>query len=253
MLVAAALRLSQGMGLHLQQHPPIIPTDPSLDPSLVEEAQQQHAEHEQRRRVFWLAYFLDKDISLRTGQPYTQDDNDLDAACLPLGPLAPLPGCPGAVNFFSARIGLAVLQGQVYSRLYSPQARWQSAEQVAAAAGELNALLGFWRDSIPGLYFEDDPRWALRGGGLGNPVGLPVEHLHMLLMRFTYVHCLAMIDRCISPQTQTADPLEGVVDAAGNILMPDFGVPEESICVIESRKAVGLIQITPPGDFAYVW
>ncbi|OTA03678.1 hypothetical protein A9Z42_0041830 [Trichoderma parareesei] len=63
MLVAAALRLAQAMNLHRE----------CSSPGLTE------AEAEKRRRVFWKVYILDKDISLRTGRPFGQDDDEMDA------------------------------------------------------------------------------------------------------------------------------------------------------------------------------
>ncbi|KAK1842397.1 fungal specific transcription factor [Colletotrichum chrysophilum] len=62
MLVAAALRLAQALDLHRE----------ASDPSLTEK------QAEIRRRVFWKVYVLDKDISLRTCRPFSQDDDDMD-------------------------------------------------------------------------------------------------------------------------------------------------------------------------------
>ena len=73
-LNAAALRLAQTMGLHRK----------NVDPSLTA------AEIEERKNVFWIAYFLDRDISLRTGQPPLQDDDDMDVD-LPCGTISDLP------------------------------------------------------------------------------------------------------------------------------------------------------------------
>ncbi|KAK1520244.1 uncharacterized protein CCOS01_10363 [Colletotrichum costaricense] len=89
MLVAAALRLAQAMNLHRE----------ASDPTLTEK------QAEIRRRVFWKVYVLDKDISLRTCRPFSQDDDDMDVR-LPSN--IKLETCN--VELFNHRIGLAIIQ-----------------------------------------------------------------------------------------------------------------------------------------------
>lgn len=225
-LTAAAVRLAQAMGLHRMTR------DQGLSARQVE----------QRKRVFWAAYFLDKDISLRMGQPFAQDDDDMDAE-LPSEtptdlPLIGLGDGSRKINFFNARIGLAVIQGQVYKRLYSVQAARQSDAQKADVAYELSSVLSYWRSSVP-VDFEDEAVVPLQ-------TPLPVEFIHMLILRFTYVNCLVMIDRHL-PLPES--PLDHTPDAGP----AGLSMFTESLCVVESRKAVRLIQVTPPGDYACVW
>lgn len=225
-LTAAAVRLAQAMGLHRRTQ------DQGLSARQVE----------QRKRVFWAAYFLDKDISLRLGQPFAQDDEDMDAE-LPTESPADIPLiCLGdgsqKINFFNARIGLAVIQGQVYKRLYSVQAARQSDAQKASVAYELSSVLSYWRSSVP-VDFEDEADVPLQ-------TPLPVEFIHMLILRFTYVNCLVMIDRHLPPPDSTPAHTPDTA-LAGSLMFT------ESLCVVESRKAIRLIQVTPPGDYACVW
>lgn len=225
-LTAAAVRLAQAMGLHRRTHDQVLPA------RLVE----------QRKRVFWAAYFLDKDISLRLGQPFAQDDDDMDAE-LPTESPADIPLiCLGdglrKINFFNARIGLAVIQGQVYKRLYSVQAARQSDAQKTAVAYELSSVLSYWRSSVP-IDFEDETEVPLQSP-------LPVEFIHMLILRFTYVNCLVMIDRHLPPSDSTSGHTPDTA-LAGSFMFT------ERLCVVESRKAIRLIQVTPPGDYACVW
>ncbi|KKY34486.1 putative fungal specific transcription [Diaporthe ampelina] len=225
-LTAAAVRLAQAMGLHRRSH------DQSLSARQVE----------QRKRVFWAAYFLDKDISLRLGQPFAQDDDDMDAELPSESPsdLA-LIGFGDEflkINFFNARIGLAVIQGQVYKRLYSVPAARQSEAQKAAVAQELSSVLSYWRSSVP-VDFEGDSVLPLQ-------TPLPVEFIHMLILRLTYVNCLVMIDRHLPPLDFTTNHAPDAVTTGASMIA-------ESLCVVESRKAIRLIQVTPPGDYACVW
>lgn len=225
-LTASAVRLAQAMGLHRR----------TQNEGLSER------QIEQRKRVFWAAYFLDKDISLRMGQPFAQDDDDMDAD-LPSEGYTGLPSIgvgnePQKINFFNSRIGLAVIQGQVYKRLYSVQAVRQSEAQKAAVAHELSSVLSYWRNSVP-IDFADDAVVPLQAP-------LSVELIHLLILRFTYVNCLVMIDRHLpSPDFTSAQTPDS---ALHGVFMP-----AERLCVVESRKAIRLIQVTPPGDYAYVW
>lgn len=225
-LTATAVRLAHAMGLHRKTQDQSLPA----------------GQTEQRKRVFWILYLLDKDISLRMGQPFAQDDDDMDAE-LPAETFTDLPliGLGDEfreINFFNTRIGLAVIQGQVYKRLYSVQATRQTEAQKATVAYELSSVLSYWRNSVP-VDFEDNPGQPLQ-------IPLPTEFLHMLILRFTYVYCLVMVDR----------HLPSLVLTPNNTQDAEFAGPfmaTESLCVIESRKALRLVQVTPSGDYACVW
>ncbi|KAI3397702.1 hypothetical protein diail_10471 [Diaporthe ilicicola] len=225
-LTATAVRLAQAMGLHRRVQ------DQTLSVS----------QAEQRKRVFWIAYLLDKDISLRMGQPFAQDDDDMDAE-LPAETPTDLTligngdGCQ-KINFFNTRIGLAVIQGQVYKSLYSVQAARQSEAQKAAVAYELSSVLAYWRSSVP-VDFEDSPEAPLQAP-------LPTVFIHMLILRFTYVNCLVMIDRHLPPLDLPPKDTPDIGPAASFLAT-------ESLCVFESRRAIRLIQIAPSGDYACVW
>ncbi|KAJ0109682.1 hypothetical protein J7T55_014244 [Diaporthe amygdali] len=224
-LNSAALRLAQAMGLHRKTQDRIFSV----------------RQIEQRKRVFWIAYFLDKDISLRMGQPFAQDDDDMDIE-LPTETLTDLTliGLGDEFrkfNFFNSRIGLAVIQGQIYKRLYSVQASRQSEAQKAAVAYELNSVLAYWRSSVP-VDFEDNLVAPLQ-------TPLSIGFIHMLILRFTYINCLVMIDRHLPPLDSTSpNPRPELTESF---------MFAESLCIVESRKSIRLIQITPPGDYACVW
>ena len=211
-LVANAMRLAQAMGLHRQNN----------DSSLTE------AEVEQRKRVFWIAYLLDKDISLRTGQPPAQDEDDMDVKIPSYNtPHLPLDGSDiDSIDFFNSRIGLAIIQGQVYKRLYSVKAMRQSESEQFLAVHELNAMLSTWRSSVP-IDFDEETLTTLQA-----PICPSV--LHKIILRFNYVNCLIIIHRPFPRDNGSS-------------------APSDELCVSEARKAVQLIKITPQGDYACAW
>ncbi|UKZ80980.1 hypothetical protein TrVFT333_008746 [Trichoderma virens FT-333] len=216
MLVAAALRLAQAMNLHREC------SSPGLTDS----------QAEKRRRVFWKVYILDKDISLRTGRPFGQDDDDMDV-CLPSN--ASLE--PGNLDLFNCRIGLALVQGQVYKQLYSVQAGRQTAAQRAIAAQELSSLLSYWKSSAQLELPEDST--------ISSGLQLSGEMIHKVVLRLTYIHCLTMIDRHLRPTPQSSSNQE--------LSRSEQLSPPGSLCIAESRKAIRLVEAIPQGDCSCVW
>lgn len=216
MLVAAALRLAQAMNLHRECS--------SL--GLTE------SQAEKRRRVFWKVYILDKDISLRTGRPFGQDDDDMDVR-LPSNTSLEA----GNLDLFNCRIGLALVQGQVYKQLYSVRAERQTATQRAIAAQELSSLLSYWKSSAQLELPEDS---ATISG-----IQLSGEMIHKVVLRLTYMHCLAMIDRHLPPTAQSSTIQD--LNQSKPLSSPS------SLCVAESRKAIRLVGAVPQGDCACVW
>ncbi|KAL7801212.1 fungal-specific transcription factor domain-containing protein [Trichoderma afarasin] len=216
MLVAAALRLAQIMNLHRE----------CSSPGLTE------SEAEKRRRVFWKVYILDKDISLRTGRPFGQDDDDMDVRLPSNSSLE-----PGNLDLFNCRIGLALVQGQVYKQLYSVRAGRQTAAQRAIAAQELSSLLSYWKSSAQ-LEIPED--FAVSSG-----FQLAGEMIHKVVLRLTYIHCLTMIDRHLPPTAQSFSNEE--------LSRSEPLSPPGSLCVAEARKAIRLIEVIPQGDCACVW
>lgn len=215
-LVAVALRLAQAMNLHRE-----------FTRSTLTESQT-----ETRRRVFWKVYILDKDISLRTGRPFGQDDDDMDVHL-------PSKGNFESVNLgiFNRRIGLAIIQGQAYKRLYSVAAGRQTATQRAIAAQELSCLLSYWKSSAEMQLPEDWP--------MSTETQLSGDGIHMVVLRLAYVHCLSMIERHLSP-TMLSSPNQELN------WYEILGKPS-NLCVSESRKAIRLIEAIPQVDCACVW
>ncbi|PVH76650.1 hypothetical protein DL98DRAFT_640111 [Cadophora sp. DSE1049] len=119
-----------------------------------------HMERRQRGRVFWLAYILDKDLSLRAKQPSVQldDDIDLELPTLLSAGSEDDGGRAGVVvtadgktemNFFLARVQLASIEGSVYDCLYSTRASKRSLEERAIARHNIVSALKDWQRSIP--------------------------------------------------------------------------------------------------------
>ncbi|KAH6867421.1 fungal-specific transcription factor domain-containing protein [Thelonectria olida] len=139
-LIATALRLAHKLGLHTRQGSMHLDRSEAL----------------QRDRVFWIAYILDKDLSLRTRQPPIQLDADVD---LDLPPEEPIDNDDtgflftsdgrSKVNFFRVRVQLACIQGNVYDCLYSARSQNLSLEQRARNVQHIRSMLEGWKSHIP--------------------------------------------------------------------------------------------------------
>ncbi|CAG9986785.1 unnamed protein product [Clonostachys byssicola] len=220
-LISAAIRLAQSMNLHRGY----LPNDN------INERQR-----EQQRRVFWIAYIFDKDISLRRRQAPAQDDDEMDVP-LPTGTgsqnLQLSNGCC-SLSILKSRISLAVIQGQIYKKLCSIHASRQSASHRAAAAQELCSLLSFWRSAIDAELFDlPTSFWKEQGGDY---------LMQRFVLRFTYVYCLTLVEPHLPPTAQLT-PWDSYEVAASS----------QGTCIWECRKALSFLEFAPPTGYDCVW
>ncbi|OJJ72686.1 hypothetical protein ASPBRDRAFT_42418 [Aspergillus brasiliensis CBS 101740] len=125
MLLATAIRFV----FHLNGH---------LAPVYIDDDQFRRSLHV--RHLFWICYFMDKEFSLRAGHPPCLDDTQCDLT---------LPDIHHTAPEFLAGIRLAMLQSEVYHRLYSLKALRQTDAQLLGAIRDLDSALEIWRMSIP--------------------------------------------------------------------------------------------------------
>ncbi len=225
LLVSAAMKLAQRMGLHRQCQDPNISS----------------AEIEERRRVFWIAYSLDKDLSLRMGQPSAQDDDDMDVE-LPSEIDSSLiyPGEFTRIDFFRFRARLAMIQGQIYKRLYSAKATRQAVAQRFVAATELEAMLKSWRASVP---------IELMQGYFGPFLQMPTPgtNRHPVILQLLYFNSLANVYNSLP-----AMPMYRELRGAGEPMEFQL-LSAPLIYATEAREAIKLLQITPRRRYACIW
>ncbi|KAF3931065.1 hypothetical protein ABW20_dc0105451 [Dactylellina cionopaga] len=173
-IIAAAVRVAFSIGLHRRAD--------------AFGFGREEAEH--RKRVFWIAYLVDKDIALRSGRPSTINDEDVNVE-LPeeesfdgLGMIT-LAGGRGRVNLFRRNCRFAQIQSRVYMQLYSAKAAKQSDGELLNTIGDLDRELEDWRDSMP-LDFRPEHEIS----DAYQEATMPI-----VLMHFSYFNCLATIHR----------------------------------------------------------
>ncbi|PMD41392.1 hypothetical protein L207DRAFT_457834 [Hyaloscypha variabilis F] len=227
-LVSQAIRMAQNLGLHRKNR------DPNLTPREVE----------QRKRVFWTAYFIDKEHCLRTGEPPAQDDEEMDIE-MPSEMMDNMIqfGATTDVNYFTFRVKLALIQGQVYRRLISVKAEKQSVTRRMVEVKRLEGMLAVWRASIPINFSEN-----YKVPGRGRPLIPPI--IHKVILRMNYFNTLNTIHRFSVPVEKWRSQLQEPIDPdAGSKHSP----PPPILCVEEARNAITLMHITPNGDYSCIW
>ncbi|KAK2802615.1 hypothetical protein FQN51_004408 [Onygenales sp. PD_10] len=192
-LVAAAIRLSHSIGLHKRG------SGFGLNP----------VELEQRKRVFWIAYLLDKDICLRSGRPPVQDDDDMNVELPSEDPPdnignVPLADGKGKINLFRTMCTFATIESKVYRQLYSTKASRQSDGELLNTIGELDRELEEWKDSIP---IDFRPEHEIK------TTHRPLI-LHIVVLHFSYYNCLTTIHRMLILYF----PISSLVTLFANIL-----------------------------------
>lgn len=126
----------------------------------------------ERARLFWLTYTMDRELSLRTSEPYLLQDHDIGIEIDHISS-GPGKGCvlvlpeelrdstldvheikrlldeAVKVNIPKTRARLAVIQGKIYDQVYSVRASRMSPSERQQALERLDSLLEDWYSSLP--------------------------------------------------------------------------------------------------------
>ncbi|KAF2794852.1 hypothetical protein K505DRAFT_360744 [Melanomma pulvis-pyrius CBS 109.77] len=231
--VAAAIRLSHSIGLHKKGF------GFNLNPSEVE----------QRKRVFWIAYMLDRDICLRSGRPPVQDDDDMNVELPSDDPPdnvgnIPLSDGKGKLNLFRLMCTFALIESKVYKQLYSVKATKQTDGELLNTIGELDKELEAWKDSIP-LDFR--PEHEIKASHT------PLI-LHVVTLHFGYYNCLTTIHRMSVHHGYWTSRLSNFAIQGLNArpLNPRVFMSAQ-LCVQAARASIHLLKYIPKGDPSCVW
>lgn len=171
-LIAIAFKLSHRLRLHTRSG------NEGFDESTAME----------RDRVFWIMYFLEREINVRLRDPYLQQDDDLDVALPAFNDINDRISIVFArdgvtwLNLLLCRVDLSRIQAQVYHSLYSVRAERFSQKERKAALADLDSTVHAWKDSIP-IQFRPD---MLSEKGFGSNVRFLI-HLYFIYYHLFYV------------------------------------------------------------------
>ncbi|KAK0720446.1 fungal-specific transcription factor domain-containing protein [Lasiosphaeris hirsuta] len=233
LLISTAIRLSHSIGLHKRG------TGFNLNP----------IEMEQRKRVFWIAYMLDKDLCLRSGRPMAQDDDDMNVDLPDADPAdgignIPLADGKGKMNLFRVMCELALVESKVYKKLYSTKATKQADGELLNTIGELDQELEDWKDSIP---IDFRPEHEIKASHT------PLI-LHIVMLHYTYYNCLTTVHRMSVHHGYWTSRLSNYAIQGLNArpLNPRI-FSSAALCTSAARAMISLLKYIPQGDNSCVW
>ncbi|KAI5290839.1 hypothetical protein KEM54_000294, partial [Ascosphaera aggregata] len=232
-LVAAAMRAAHGIGLHKRGY------GFNLNP----------VEVEQRKRVFWIAYLMDKDICLRSGRPAVQDDDDMNVELPSEDPPdnvgnVLLSDGKGKLNLFRIMCRFGLIASKVYKQLYSARASQQSDGELLNTIGDLDQEIEEWKESIP-IEFRPDHEIKTTH---------PPLMIHIVLLHLSYYNCLATIHRMSVHHGYWTSRLSNYAIQGLNARPLNPRVfSSAAVCVQTARYTIHLIKYIPEGDFVCVW
>jgi hypothetical protein len=138
----------------------------------------------ERARLFWLTYTMDRELSLRTSEPYLLQDHDIDIeidhissgpgkGCVLILPddLQDSPFDPHEIkrqldeavkiNIPKTRARLAIIQGKIYDQIYSVRASRMSLSEKQSALKDLDRMLQDWYNSLPPTFKESTQSFSI--------------------------------------------------------------------------------------------
>lgn len=205
-------------------------------------------EIEQRKRVFWIVYMMDKDQSIRSGRPGTLADDDWNTDLPAENPpdgygIVEIPG-KGKMNYFRQLCKFCIIIGKVYNKLYTVKASRQSDGELLDVIGELDQELEDWKDEIP-LEFRPE-----------HEIVAPDEAtvLNVVMLHFSYYNTLATIHRMSIHHGYWTSRLSDYAIKGLNVRPLNARVySSAAICVSAARAMINLLKYIPPQDHSCVW
>ncbi|KAI5792464.1 fungal-specific transcription factor domain-containing protein [Peziza echinospora] len=232
-LIAAAVRIANSIGMHRRGN------CFGLNP----------AEVEQRRRVFWIMYLLDKEMSLRSGRPGAINDDDINVELPDEDPPdgvgnMPLRGGKGKINLFRLLAQFSQIEGKVYMLLYSAKAARQSDQELLNTIGDLDRELEAWKELVP---LEIRPEHEIKMDE--SPLVL-----HVVMLHFAYYNCLTTIHRMSIHHGYWTSRLSNyaISGLSARPLNPRV-FSSAALCVSAARASIHLVKYINEKDCPCIW
>ncbi|PYI05393.1 Zn(II)2Cys6 transcription factor [Aspergillus sclerotiicarbonarius CBS 121057] len=170
----------------------------------------------QVRQIFWLCYTIEKDVSLRTGQPQAFSDDNCDLTIPPnygenlftfpvdcrQAPPADMPEDP----VYPVDIRLSIIKSRAYGALYSFKGLKKTDAEILKEIRELDDELEKWRLSVP-LQWRPTLSFSQETPD-------PNANMHVVILRLNYHLCMTIIHqasgRCRSWSKEQGGIMHGV-------------------------------------------
>ncbi|KAL4812195.1 hypothetical protein BDW67DRAFT_170604 [Aspergillus spinulosporus] len=188
----------------------------------------------QIRNLFWICYFVDKDLVFRTGLPPAIDDSHCDLS-LPPDYVATfyspaqgytIPATPIETATFAFDIRLCIIKSRIYTLLYSKKSFHQPEAEMEDVIRHLETTLGAWKRSLP----TNDQPASIGFPCIARETKVP---LRLLLTWIEYYHCASILHLARSHLSH-GDVLR--------IVSGIYDMPTELIVPIEASRRI-LLQL----------
>lgn len=232
MFVSTAMRLAQAMGMHRREY---------YDNNYAYHyAGTAPSEAIQRKRVFWIAYILDRDVAARMRQPPIQQDADMDLD-LPLngdtaffdvgdhvGEETDVDTGSFGFNLFRARVELAQIQGRVYDYSFSVQASCRDAGESARLAQSIRLSIQQWKARLPAALSVDALSLPSQADTDNKNNSVPYLPAVMCYMQSLIIVCLGQLCRVNAMDFHWIDRVLSYARGTGNSLGDENTMPSSS-------------------------
>ena len=213
----------------------------------------------QRDRLFWVTFVLDRDLSMKSVEPYIQQDNEYDVdpptPTIPddgVGVLATLDGTQ-KINLFHYRVRLALIQGTLHDTMHSVRARSMCPAKRRLASEKLGCALWEWRCSLPEVFRHE--RLESWEGGI--PRVLLQLHLTYMLCFFMSFRLHVRDAEWMEQLTAFSDqfvPSERRSETGDNGGGTECMLPNHWGTFAEAARAsIAMVKLIDEADSALVW
>ena len=221
--------------------------NPELRPQLCPDIRQR-MDH-QLRNLFWVCYALDKELSLRTGQPPSINDDHCDLS---------LPDDYGKHLQYQFKIHhvsresmieipllgdfrLSKIKAKAYTMLYSTRALQKSDAEILKAIRELDNELETWRVSLPQ---KCRPTLSF---SKGSPITEEDLDMQAVMLRLEYHHCMATIHHASGRCVAWTNHHNGIMEGVSSSLALSVEASRSSLAYLQTAQ-----HVLPADSFWYV-
>ena len=203
----------------------------------------------QLRNLFWVCYALDKEISLRTGQPPSINDDHCDLSLPPdYGKHLHVPFRTHYVSGESmieipllGDFRLSKIKARAYTMLYSVGALRKSDAEVLKAIRELDNELETWRLSLPQ---KCRPTLSF---SKGSPITEGDLDMQVVMLRLDYHHCMAIIHQASGRCLAWTNNHNGIMEGVSSSLALSVEACRSSLAYLQTAQ-----HVLPADSFWYV-
>lgn len=204
------------------------------------------------RNIFWLCYTIEKDVSLRTGQPQLFDHDNCDLT-LPPGYVEKLytsleyhhrsqelPENP----LFPVDLRLSIIKARACSALYSFKALQKTDAELLKEIRELDDELEKWRVSVPS---EWRPTLSF-----SHETPDPNVSMHSVMLRLNYHLCMTIIHQASSRCKSWVNGQGGMMEGVSSSLALSVEASRSTLLYLEAAEHVLVDGIFWFADLTYV-